>query len=148
MVTGKDDIDTIDYDIHSTHGLDVQILFDVTKSESIYGITINIIKRRRVCVYIFFFPLYRTEEIGSCDSKKEREREKKAAFHSRGKIQRRASRRRINIHDERVYIYIYVSFFFSFSSFFNHFRYSFARPPRHPSHFSTKLPLPFIVVVR
>ena len=106
MVTGKDDIDTIDYDIHSTHGLDVQILFDVTKSESIYGITINIIKRRRVCVYIFFFPLYRTEEIGSCDSKKEREREKKAAFHSRGKIQRRASRRRINIHDERVYIYV------------------------------------------
>ena len=113
MVTGKDDIDTIDYDIHSTHGLDVQILFDVTKSESIYGITINIIKRRRVCVYIFFFPLYRTEEIGSCDSKKEREREKKAAFHSRGKIQRRASRRRINIHDERVYIYIYM-----FLSFF------------------------------
>lgn len=119
MVTAKDDIDTIDYDIHSTRGFDVQILFDVTESESIYGITINIIikgdARASIYVYMYFFSLYRTEEIGSCDSKKRKKKKKEeAVFYSRGKIQRRASRRRINIHNE----HIYVSFFFSSFSFF------------------------------
>ena len=39
---------------------------------------------------------------------------------------------------------MFLSFFLLFL-FFNHFRYSFAPPPPQPSHFSTKLPLPFIV---
>lgn len=81
MVTAKDDIDTIDYDIHSTRGFDVQILFDVTESESIYGITINIIikgdARASIYVYIYIFSLYRTEEIGSCDSKKRKKKKKR-----------------------------------------------------------------------